>query len=313
MNNIPTSDEKVFAALAHASVLFSFFGPIGPTIIWILQRKKSRYVRFHALQAMGYQALSFWAFFIGVFVVVFGGVFLVAFVGAIFAQNSSADMQFVPFIVQPIILLGMFGLWGLFFLGGIAGAVFCMANRDFRYPIIGRWLEQKVFSANTSEMESEEWEDNWVGGVCHSTAIIQIWGIVTPLIVWFSQKERSVKLRFQALQAAVYQMIAFAIYVVGMAAYVFVIFAMVFGAMAFSGVSASPNGELPPLAGVIILLFFAVLMIFWFLMMIGTPLYYLLAGLASVLTARGRDFKYPILGGIILRRLKAPASVEGTT
>ncbi len=44
----PTSEEKVLAALAHGSVLFAWFGPIAPTILWVTQRNKSKYVRFHA-------------------------------------------------------------------------------------------------------------------------------------------------------------------------------------------------------------------------------------------------------------------------
>ena len=68
----PTSDEKVMAAIAHASVIFAFFGPVVPSLIWAYQRNKSKYVRFHALQAMGYQALTFWAWFIGILFVIFG-------------------------------------------------------------------------------------------------------------------------------------------------------------------------------------------------------------------------------------------------
>ena len=55
-----SSEERLWAALAHGSVLLSFLGPLGPLGIWLSQRCKSAYVRFHALQAMGYQILSFW-------------------------------------------------------------------------------------------------------------------------------------------------------------------------------------------------------------------------------------------------------------
>ena len=109
----PTSDEKVLAALAHASVLFAFFGPVGPTLIWAFQRNKSKYVRFHALQAMGYQALTFWAWFIGIFFAVFGGIVISIIIAAV-SNIETTDMSVFPFIVQPIIMLSMFGLFGLF-------------------------------------------------------------------------------------------------------------------------------------------------------------------------------------------------------
>ena len=306
----PTSDEKVLAALAHASVLFAFFGPVGPTLIWVFQRAKSKYVRFHALQAMGYQAMAFWAFFIGIFFAVFGGIIISIIIASI-SHFDPSDMSAFPFIVQPIIMLSIFGLWSLFFLIGIIGAVFCMIGRNFSYPLIGHWLKGKLFGGQVTEEEMEELEDNWVSGVCHSTAILQLWGVITPLIVWFSQKERSMKLRFQALQATIYQLTAFAAYMIGTVAYMAFFFIMMFGVLAFSGPSASPNSKLSPIAGIILIVFFSILMIFWLLMMVATPIYFILAAAASILTIRGKNFKYPILGGIISRRI-APQKVEGT-
>ena len=59
MNTAASSDEKILAALAHGSVFLMFLGPVVPVILWVTQRKKSNYVSFHALQAMGYQAFYF--------------------------------------------------------------------------------------------------------------------------------------------------------------------------------------------------------------------------------------------------------------
>jgi len=303
----PTSDEKVLAALAHASVLFAFFGPVGPTLIWVYQRNKSKYVRFHALQAMGYQSLAFWAFFLGIFIAIFGGIIISIIIASI-SNFGKSDMSTFPFILQPIIMLGIFGLWGLFFLVGVIGAVFCMINRDFNYPLIGHWLKKKLFGGQITETEMEEWEDNWVSGICHSTAILQLWGIITPLIVWFSQKERSVKLRFQALQAIIYQLSAFVAYMVGMAAYMAFFFIMFAGVAVFgtTAPSTSTHTDLPPAVGIIFLIFLGIFMIFWLLFMLATPIYYLLAAVASIFTIRGKNFKYPILGGIITKRMNMP-------
>ncbi|MBI5954572.1 MAG: DUF4870 domain-containing protein [Chloroflexi bacterium] len=308
----PTSDEKIFATLAHVSVLFSFLGPVGPTLIWVSQRDKSKYVRFHALQAMGYQAFAFWGWMVGVFIAVFGSI-LFAIGMAVMLDIDPSETPAFPLLMQVVMMFALFGMWGLFFLGGIVGAAFCLLGRDFRYPIIGSWLRKKLLSMETTDAEFEEWEDGWVSGVCHATAILQLWGIVTPLIVWFSQKDRSMKLRFQALQAASYQFIAFFVYIIGMVMYFVLIFAMMFGAIMIGGASASPGGELPPVAGVIFMLFFAILTIFWLVMMVGTPVYFLLAAIASIRTIRGHDFKYPILGNIITRRMSPLSQKEPTS
>ena len=47
----PTQDERVMAAVAHATIIFSAVGLIGPLIIWGTQREKSPFLAFQALQA----------------------------------------------------------------------------------------------------------------------------------------------------------------------------------------------------------------------------------------------------------------------
>ena len=297
----PTSDEKILATLAHVSVLLSFFGPVGPILIWVSQRDKSKYVRLHALQAMGYQAFAFWGWMIGIFAVAFGVVFF--FIGAAALLDIEPSDTTFPLLMQLVMMFVLFGMWGLYFLVGIIGAVFCLMGRDFRYPIIGSWLRKKLLTAETTDAEIEEWEDSWVSGVCHATAILQLWGIVTPLIVWFSQKGRSAKLRLQALQAAVYQLIAVIAYFIGMFGYMAVFFAMMFGMILLGGNSTVPIEELPPSARIIFTIFIFILMIFWLVMVVAVPAYFLLAAVAVIRTIRGHNFKYPILGGIIARRM----------
>jgi uncharacterized Tic20 family protein len=297
----PTSDEKVLAALAHVSVLLSFFGPFGSTLIWVFQRDKSKYVRYHALQAMGFQVFAFWGWMIGIFAALFASILIS--IGAMALLDIDPDAPTFPLLIQFVIMFAMFGMWGLYFLVGIVGAVFCLMGRDFHYPIIGSWLRRKLVDGQPSDAVFEEWEDGWVSGVCHATAILQLWGIVTPLIVWFSQKERSLKLRFQALQAAIYQVIALAVYMASMVAYMVAFFLMMFSTLALAGTSTSPDGELSPAAGIIFLVLFAILMFVWLVMTASTPVYLLLAAVAGIRTTRGHDFKYPILGGIIARRM----------
>jgi uncharacterized Tic20 family protein len=140
--------------------------------------------------------------------------------------------------------------------------------------------------------------------VCHATAILQLWGVVTPLIVWFSQKERSAHLRFQSMQAFVYQFIALAVYFLGMGVYMLFFLGTIFTLIL--GSSLNGNGELQGAPAAILIIFFGVLMLFWFVMMIAMPIYYLLAGLASLRVIGGRDFRYPILGRMIERRMVAP-------
>jgi uncharacterized Tic20 family protein len=307
MSTAASSDEKILAALAHGSVFLMFLGPIVPVILWASQRKKSKYVSFHALQAMGYQALYFWLWIVVWILVMILFVFLIPLLSLL--MESSRDTEMFPLLVQVPIFLLIFGFLGLFFILGIAGAFACLLGHDFRYPLLGRWLERYLsYTADPESQMVETQEDNWVAGICHATAILQLWGVVTPLIVWFSQKERSARLRFQSMQAAVYQVIALVTYMLGMAVYM-AFFIGMFLTLILGGTMGG-DAELQGPPAFMMATFFVVMIIFWFIMMIVMPIYYLLAGWAGLRVIRSHQFRYPILGKMIEKRIQKAQSLE---
>lgn len=306
MNTSSASDDKIMAALAHGSIFLAFLGPVIPLVVWISQRRKSRYVRFHALQAMGYQALLFWLWIAGIILIVALTICL-ALPLSIFILKDSDNAGIVPFIIQIFIFTSIFGLMGLSFLTGILAAVFCLLGREFRYPIIGKWLERHL--PYNIDMEIDEvQEENWVAGLCHATAVLQLWGIVTPLIVWFTQKERSARLRFHSMQAAVYQGIALVAYMAGMVLYMLSFFGMFF--ILFAAGAMSEGREVRGPIGAAMLVFFGVTMIFWLVINLLVPVYYLLAGLAAVRVIQGHHFRYPIIGKMIEMRMEPSQKLE---
>ena len=50
-----SQDERVMAAIAHASAILPMWGIIAAIVIWATQKNKSRFVHFQALQAAVYQ------------------------------------------------------------------------------------------------------------------------------------------------------------------------------------------------------------------------------------------------------------------
>lgn len=51
----PTSDDKLWGALAHLSVFLAAF--IGPIVVLLLFQEKSRYIKYHAIQALVFQGV----------------------------------------------------------------------------------------------------------------------------------------------------------------------------------------------------------------------------------------------------------------
>jgi len=79
-----TKDEKTMAMLAHLAIFV--LGMIGPGIILLINKDNSPYVRYHATQALIFQAISFVISFTVIFgclLVTFGMCFPIAFIGFI--------------------------------------------------------------------------------------------------------------------------------------------------------------------------------------------------------------------------------------
>ncbi len=302
----PTSDERILAGIAHASILLSFLGPVIPGILWTTQRRKSQYVAFHALQAMGYQILLFWC---GILFSLLVAVLFTAvvFILAILTLNHPGYPVDFLFIGRFILALVILGIWGIFILIGILGGVLCLTGRDFRYPFLGNRLWIYLTGGQTTDQTiAEDQEDNWVLGMCHASAILLMWGIFLPLIIWLTQKGRSVRLRYQSLQALVYQGIGAGISILGMGLYFVGVFALMFlvigGGMLSSGPGQASNSPASILV-LIFLIFFLIIMLSWLILLLLVPLYHLFAFIAAVRVIRGQDYKYPVLGKWLAGRL----------
>lgn len=139
-----TSDERTWAALAHASALLNFFvaglgGPIGALVIWLTQKDKSRWVGFHALQSLVFQTALFLA------TVVFVGViwvlgFAFSFVTIGFGTVIAVPIMIASFFVAAALMLGGLGY-------SLYGAYQVYEGREFRYFWIGDWAAEHAFRA----------------------------------------------------------------------------------------------------------------------------------------------------------------------
>jgi uncharacterized Tic20 family protein len=297
-------DDRIWAALAHGSAFFVFFGPIIPLIMWFTQRRKSAHVAFQALQAMIYQSLFFWTWVLVIPLLMIVVVLIMIIIAGIVLARDQNNAFLIGFLPQLLIWGTMLGTFLLYAGIGLWGAVASLMGRDFRYPFFGdriaRYLE--YHGAETAPLPEDK-EDHVVAAVCHATAALPFWGLITPIIAWITQHERSKFLRFQALQAAIYQAIGLIAYF----AFMVLDFAFVFGMMGLAVFASGPGSSsaLPAWLGIVSLPFLAIACLF----AIGGPAYQVLAFVAAVRVLKGHDFHYPILGNIMASRLK-PAEAK---
>jgi uncharacterized Tic20 family protein len=135
----PTQDEKTMAMLAHVLQIFTWW--IGPLVIFIV-KQDSKFVRFHALQALLWQIalIVFWMLGMGVWLAV------------IFSTIFSSAGNPAPNQAPPVALFAGIGLiWVLLMavylsniLFGILFGVKAGRGEWASYPLIGRWARHIV-------------------------------------------------------------------------------------------------------------------------------------------------------------------------
>ena len=134
-------EDRLLAALAHALIVASWLGAIGAAAIYALNRGRSRFVAFHALQAAVYQLAT-------VFLsLVCWACWLAGYMGSLVPILANPHAYPEPPAWFWLGLLAMFipcGLMGLFLLYGLWGAISAYRGKPFRYLIIGQWVASQL-------------------------------------------------------------------------------------------------------------------------------------------------------------------------
>jgi uncharacterized Tic20 family protein len=143
-SSLSTQDERVMAAVAHATIIFSAVGLVGPVIIWGTQREKSEFVAFQALQAAAYQFLLLLAGLLAgaLYMCSFLSMPVTALLFAPFDEGVALCFPFLTFSctfgILFLILLACLAYVGY----GLFAALSVLQGRDFRYVFLGPWLER---------------------------------------------------------------------------------------------------------------------------------------------------------------------------
>jgi len=131
----PSADDKTLAMLAH--LLMAFSGFIGPLVIFVV-KQNSRFVRFHSLQALIWQAVYMTLVFLMM------AVFMVTMFANIIhnppqpGHTQGPPPAFIFFI--PAIWLGFMGGWMVNLILGVVYAIKANRGEWATYPVFGKWL-----------------------------------------------------------------------------------------------------------------------------------------------------------------------------
>lgn len=134
----PSQNDRNLAALAHGSTLlnlvFPGLGILAALLIWLSVKDRSRYAGFQSLQAVAFQVAALLA-------TVLGGILVtVGWVVSVLLTAVAVGCLLMPFALLLTIAVILVPIAGLVY--GLFGAYEVYYGRDFRYWLVGEWLEQ---------------------------------------------------------------------------------------------------------------------------------------------------------------------------
>jgi uncharacterized Tic20 family protein len=298
MHNKPAVEDRIWAVIAHLSALAMGMGLLLPIVGWSETRRKSNYISFQCLQALGYQSLGYTVWILTTLVVV-----LVVSVGAVAGFATVENLEEEMFAIVATHMALMFGLIGIYFALPIIAAIACAFGKDFRYPLMGnrlaRYLGYELMqSGDEQAWLVEEHEDRWVAAMGHFSVIIVFWGMLAPVTAWMVQGKRSLFLKFQSVQAVAFQAGTLILYFVSGVLY--------FGGALFLILSASLSGSsnLDSPAGMMGIVVFAGSMLCTFAIVLIVPLLHIMGQWAGYRVLKGDDYRYPLVGRLVEKWVK---------
>jgi len=141
----PENDEKILALFSHLSIFLG--GIVLPIIFWAINKDKSRFVRFHALQAIFFQ--------IAYVVIIVAIIIIMALIGigmgVLSAGTFAAGKDGSIFLFIAIMIFYAFIFLSIFVLVGYGIYVGVKAYKGElrRYPLIGKIIYEKVYGDMT--------------------------------------------------------------------------------------------------------------------------------------------------------------------
>lgn len=142
--------------------------------------------------------------------------------------------------------------------------------------------------------------DKIMAALAHISALLPLMGVIAPIIIWATQKDKSEYVAFQALQAVAYQLLMILAWFVGMGCYMLSFFGTFF-TIPFAGANGS---EVDPAVAPVFMLGFIIPFIIFGAIFIGGALFVVYGLIGAIQVFQGKDFRYIIIGNRLANYLQ---------
>jgi uncharacterized Tic20 family protein len=138
-------------------------------------------------------------------------------------------------------------------------------------------------------------DERVMASLSHVSALLPMMGVIAPIVIWVTQREKSEYVAFQALQALVYQLVMIAAWIIGWGFYLCASFGMI-AFMPFVASSGSSQSLDP---------FFLITLIIPFLVLgaifLGGFVFIVYGVVGAAMAFQGKPFRYILIGSRIER------------
>jgi uncharacterized Tic20 family protein len=145
-------------------------------------------------------------------------------------------------------------------------------------------------------------DERIMAALSHVSALLPMMGVIAPIIIWVTQKEKSQYVAFQALQAMTYQLAMIAAWFVGMGCYMCSAFGT-FATIPFMSSSGSSQSDNP----LFILPFLFPFTVFGAIF-IGGFFFIVYGVIGAIMAFQGKPFRYFIIGNRVERFMEQKVS-----
>lgn len=138
-NNL-TSEERTLALISHLSIFFG--GLIVPIIIYFIQKNKSKFVAFNALEALYFHIGQM---IVGIIFVILA--MIAAGIGVMASSTASSRDDMSPVVIILIIAAALFFFLILlgFIILAIIAAIKSYQGQIKKYPVVGNIAYKQVY------------------------------------------------------------------------------------------------------------------------------------------------------------------------
>jgi len=138
-----------------------------------------------------------------------------------------------------------------------------------------------------------------MAALAHVSAMLPFMGVIAPIVIWATQKDKSEYVAFQALQAVTYQLLMILAWFVGMGCYMLSFFTTF-----FTIPLAGSGGEADPSAAPLFMLGVFIPFVVFGAIFIGGAIFMIYGLFGAIQVFQGKDFRYIIIGNRLATYLK---------